>query len=146
MWRKLLKSAALVAASHRRFGKVFDGTSAQVVACMINKWRAKIIWRELYNIRDPLGREDHPKICRENTVAIRTEIVSKFKRNILEDHSPRILLRKAFFAQSLFFFTFFLSLIHYARHSIHWNLVFKPTLYKFIVLGSLGLSSSTFWA
>ena len=37
------------------------------------------------------------EIGRENIVATRTEIVSKFKRNILKDHSPRILLRKDFF-------------------------------------------------
>ena len=96
-------------------------------------------------MRDPLGMGDR-KICRENTVATRTQIVSKFKRNLLKDHSPRTLLRKAFFAQSLFFFTFSLSLIHHARCSIHWNLVFKSTLYKFIVLNSLGLNPSTIWA
>ena len=37
------------------------------------------------------------EIGRENIVATRTEIVSKFKRNIFKDHSPRILPRKDFF-------------------------------------------------
>ena len=54
---------------------------------------------ELYNVRDPPGRRDQ-KICRENTVATRIEIASQFKRNIHKEHSPWILLRKGFFAQS----------------------------------------------
>ena len=97
MWRKPLNSAVLVVATHRRLGRVFDGTSIQVVACIINKWRAKISQRRLYNERDPLGIGIHEEIGRENTVAIRTEIVSKFKKNIFKDHSPQILPRKDFF-------------------------------------------------
>ena len=110
---------------------------------VINKWRARINLKRIYNVRDPPEKEDW-KICWENIVVTRTEIVSKFKRNILKDHSPQILSRKAFFAQSLSFFTFLLSLIHYARCYIRWSLVFKPTLYKFIVLGTLGLNPSPF--
>ena len=37
-----LNSAALIAATHRGFEKVADGTSTQVVTYMINRWRAKI--------------------------------------------------------------------------------------------------------
>ena len=37
-----LNSAALAVATHKRFGKVSDGTSTQVVDWAINKWRAKI--------------------------------------------------------------------------------------------------------
>ena len=36
-----LNNAALVAATHRRFGKAAVGTSTREVTCMINKWRAK---------------------------------------------------------------------------------------------------------
>jgi len=43
MWRRPLNSAVLVAATHKEFGKVSDGTSTQVVSWTINKWRAKII-------------------------------------------------------------------------------------------------------
>ena len=43
------------------------------------------------------------------------------------------------------FFAFLLSLIHCACCLIHWILVFKTTLYKFIVLGSLSLNPSTLW-
>jgi len=43
MWRKFLNSAALAAPTHKGLGKMFDGTSTQVVASTINKWRAKII-------------------------------------------------------------------------------------------------------
>ena len=39
--------------THKRFREVSNGTSTQVVDWAINKWRAKIAWRELYNARDP---------------------------------------------------------------------------------------------
>ena len=66
----------------------------------------------------PLRKRDR-KICKENTIAIRTKIASQFKRNINKDHSPRILPRNGFFAQSLFFFTFLLSLIRCVCCWIH---------------------------
>ena len=47
-----LNSVALVVATHRGFGKVADGTSTQVMTCTINKWRVKIDWKEVYNVRD----------------------------------------------------------------------------------------------
>ena len=53
MWRRSLNSAALVIPTHRGLERVSDMTSTQVVAWMINKWRAKIIRREIYNVRDP---------------------------------------------------------------------------------------------
>ena len=43
----------MVAATHRGFGKVVDETSTRVVTYMINRWRAKIDWKEVYNVRDP---------------------------------------------------------------------------------------------
>ena len=53
MWRRPLNSAALAILTHRGLERMFDAISTQVVAWMINKWRAKIIERELYNVRDP---------------------------------------------------------------------------------------------
>ena len=97
MWRKSLNNAVLVAVTHIRLGRVSDWTNTKVVACIINKWRAKISQRRLYNERDPLGTGIHEEIGRENTVAIRTEIVSKFKINIHKDNSPQIFSRKIFF-------------------------------------------------
>ena len=43
---------ALVAATHRGFGKVAGGTSTRVMTYMINRWRVKIDWKEVYNVRD----------------------------------------------------------------------------------------------
>ena len=54
IWRRLLNSAALAFPTHRGPIRVSDVTSTQMVAWMINKWRAKIIERKLYNVRDPL--------------------------------------------------------------------------------------------
>ena len=53
MMKGPLNSVALVAATHRGFGKVADGTSTRVMACTINRWRVKIDWKEIYNGRDP---------------------------------------------------------------------------------------------
>ena len=51
-----------------------DGTSTRVVACMINRWRAKIDWKEVYNVRDPPRMRDQKKGAggkkKEKTVAI----------------------------------------------------------------------------
>ena len=82
MWRRPLNSIVLVAVTHRRLGKASDGASAKVVARIINKLRAKINQKRLYNERVPSRTVIQEKIERENTVATRTEIVSKFKRNI----------------------------------------------------------------
>ena len=38
-----------------------DGPSTRVVTCMINKWRAKIDWKEVYNVRDPPRMGDRKK-------------------------------------------------------------------------------------
>ena len=53
MWRKPLNNVALVTLTHKEPIRVFDGTSIQVVAWTIDKWRAKIIQMEIYNVRDP---------------------------------------------------------------------------------------------
>ena len=52
MWRKSRNNAALTTPTHRGPKRVSDETSSQVEAWMINKWRAKIVQRELYNGRD----------------------------------------------------------------------------------------------
>ena len=57
MWRRPLNSAVLVAPIHIEPVGVSDGTSTQVVAWMIDKWRAKIIQREIYNVSDPWEKE-----------------------------------------------------------------------------------------
>ena len=46
----------MVAVTHRKLGKVADGTSTRVATCMINKWRAKINENGVYNVRNLLGK------------------------------------------------------------------------------------------
>ena len=69
-----LNSAALVAATHKGFGKVADGTSTRVMTCTINRWRDKINWKEVYNVRDPPRMKDREKRTgeekKEKTVAV----------------------------------------------------------------------------
>ena len=52
MWRRPLNITTLVAPTHRGLVRVSDGTSTQVVAWTTDKWRAKIIERGIYNVRD----------------------------------------------------------------------------------------------
>ena len=54
IWKRSLNSAVLATTTHRKPERVFDGTSIQVVAQMINKYRIKIVQKELYNVKDPL--------------------------------------------------------------------------------------------
>ena len=74
MRKGLLNSAALVAATHRGFGKVADGTSTRMMTCTINRWRVKIDWKEVYNVRDPPRMRDGGKRAggekKEKTVAV----------------------------------------------------------------------------
>ena len=102
MWKKPLNSAVLVATTHRRFGETSDGISTRVVAYMINKYRAKISGKRLCNVRNPPGEGDL-KIGRENTVATRTEIVTKSEEiysrtTLLRFCQERISLHKACFS------------------------------------------------
>ena len=46
-----LNSVALVAATNRRWGKVADGTSTEVVTYLINRWKVRINWEGLYTVR-----------------------------------------------------------------------------------------------
>ena len=48
-----MNSAVLAIPTHKGPKRVFDAASTRVVAWMINKWKAKIIRGELYNVRDP---------------------------------------------------------------------------------------------
>ena len=58
MRKKPLNSAALVAATHKGFGKMTDGTSTRKMTYTINRWRVKIDWKEVYNVRDPPRMRD----------------------------------------------------------------------------------------
>ena len=43
---------------------VADGTSTRVMTCMIKRWRVKIDWKEVSNVRDPPKMGDHNKKSR----------------------------------------------------------------------------------
>ena len=76
---------------------VSDGTSTQLVTCIINKWRGKINQMRLYIVRDPLGIEgSSSKNWKESTIALRTEIVFKFERNIIKNYPPQTLTEEEF--------------------------------------------------
>ena len=64
-----MNSTVLVAATHKRLGKAVDGTSTQVATCIINKWKAKINEKGIYNVRNP-PRKGIEKLERGKTVAV----------------------------------------------------------------------------
>ena len=74
-----------------------DGTSTEVVACIINKWMVKISQKRLYNVRDPPRMRGGSFENLKSIVTQRTKIVIKSKKNILKNYSPRTLPRKDFF-------------------------------------------------
>ena len=53
MWRRPLNSATLTTATHNRPKRVSYETDTQVRDQMVNKYRIRIVQRELYNVRDP---------------------------------------------------------------------------------------------
>ena len=53
MWKIPRNSAVLAIPTHKESERVSDAASTQVVAWMINKWKAKIIRGELYNVSYP---------------------------------------------------------------------------------------------
>ena len=77
MWRKPLNSAALVTTTHRKSKKVSDGIDTQVRVQMINKYRIKMVQRDLYNVRDPPwgGDQKKKKKEKENILAIKIILV-----------------------------------------------------------------------
>ena len=53
MWRRPLNSVTLAAATHKGLKKVPDGMRAQVGVQMINKYKARMIRKNLYNVEKP---------------------------------------------------------------------------------------------
>ena len=49
--KRPLNSVASVTATNRKWGRATDGTSIQVVTYLINRWKVRINWEGLYNVR-----------------------------------------------------------------------------------------------
>ena len=69
MWGRRLNNTTLATATHRKLGKVADGTSTQVKVQMINKWRVKMIQKKLYKVEDSSWKGDR-KGERKSNIAI----------------------------------------------------------------------------
>ena len=123
MWRRPLNSAALATTTHRRLERMSDGTSTQVEDQMINKCRIKIVQRELYN---------HER----NTVAIKNQICNQTCVKYIRTHLLRLCWGQFSLEKSIYLFVF--DILSFCP--THFSPVFQPSLYKFIILGFLGLS------
>ena len=65
MWKRCLNSVTLANATHRKLGKVADGTNTQVKVQMINRCKVKMSQRRLYKLKDSPqkgGRKERRKI------------------------------------------------------------------------------------
>ena len=60
-----MNSTVLAAPTRKGPKRVFDGTSTQIVAWIINKWRVKIVQKELYNV-ETLHEEEIEKLRNEH--------------------------------------------------------------------------------
>ena len=56
MWRRHLNSKTLVTTTHKKLGEVSNGTCTQVISQTIDKYRVKMIQRELYKVKNPLWK------------------------------------------------------------------------------------------
>ena len=61
MWRRQANSVTLANATHKRIGKMSDGTDTQVKVQMINKYKVLIHSRRLYKRRRSLPRRDRKR-------------------------------------------------------------------------------------
>ena len=50
---KILNSAALATATHKRLKEVSDGMGTQVGIQVINKYKVQMIRKDLYNVEEP---------------------------------------------------------------------------------------------
>ena len=53
MWRRPLNSIILATITHKRLKEVSDGIGAQVETWIVNKWKAQMIGKSLYNVEKP---------------------------------------------------------------------------------------------
>ena len=110
---------------------------------MINKWKAKIIQRGLYNKRNPPWRED-PRINRESTVAISRTPVTILIQYLLEQSSSDCAKNKLSLINlihlCLIVMNIILTVIHALKPS---SLTHSLQIY---CTGLTGLRSQTPWA
>ena len=66
MWRRPLNSATLATTTHKKLGKVADGTSTQVGVQIINKCRVKMTQKKIYKVEDSSWKGDQKN--RERTL------------------------------------------------------------------------------
>ena len=136
-----LNSAVLAAVTHRRPGKVVDGTSTRVMTCMINRWGAKIDWKEIYNERDPprMGIESEQK---EKERITRGQLAQPCKplqpsteerRRTLSSSDEVPDDRISYFKSISLLLNPYITVS--SCRNPDWDLVLKPIFYKFIVLG-----------
>ena len=62
MWRKHQNNDTLVTTTHKEPEEAADGTNTQVKYQMNDKCKVKMIWKELYNVKNPLWKGGVEKI------------------------------------------------------------------------------------
>ena len=62
-----------IIATNRKQGGTADGTSTEVDTCLINKWRAKIYQKRLYNMKVDALRERLGKMAKNQSLPARLQ-------------------------------------------------------------------------
>ena len=146
MWRRRLNSVALANAIHRRPGKVADRTSTQVKIQMINRCRVKMSQKGLYRLKDSPQKKGGGKREKKKE---RTFVSSvSCLANLYERRPPRIRIPTSSDGESTQLYDTYSHIIifkvHISRCLIYLGPVLRLSLYKFIVLGSLGQETVQF--
>ena len=121
--------------------RVSDEMGAQVEVQIINKCKAQMIRKSLYNVEKPPWSTRRKKE-KDNIVACKRNLMwwSVLINKILS------LLGKRSFDHNSFYFCLFVHQFHASHCSTHLNLVLWPILYKIHCIGLFGLGFRTIWA
>ena len=105
---------------------------------MINKYRIKIVQKELYNVRDPSWVKDR-KNYRRNYCSNLNGICNCLQLTSLDPTESE------FIHTNLSGFCLIIFQTYFIHCPIHQGLIVQSTFYKFVVLCSLDLYPFTYW-
>ena len=122
--------------THRELGKVADRTNTQVGVQMINKWRVKMIQKKIYKVEDSPWKGDRKREEKEQYSNLNHSDIGEYP-----SYTDLTSSNWKFIEISILGLCLIVTWLDTSRCSTHQDSVLWPTLYKFIVLGSLDQDS-----
>ena len=133
MWRRYLNSEALATTTHKKLREVSDGTGTQVISQTINKCKIKMIQRELYNVKNLLWKGDRRNSRKKDSILI----YNCTQLELIYMNTKLLGLRICSHLSLKFNSNLLWTCDNCCPNSLRPS-AFQPTLYKFIILDSLG--------